>query len=266
MKHTGIRLTMVVLCVVGLAASALAQGLYWESTMSGGPIGERHEQMWAIPKKMKGVNKETGEAFIVRLDKELFITIDPKEKTYTEMTFAEMEGTMKKVGGKMDARMAEMQEKLADMPEEQRKMVEQMMGNKMGGMGAAKDAKIDVKNAGEKKSISGFSCTKFVATQDGKEAMTLWVTKDVSGFDAMKKDWDEFGKRMMAMNPMGKGLGDAFKQVDGFPIQTEFHGMTSTVTKIEKKTAPASEFEVPSGYKKVKSKIMDEMDGTDEQE
>ncbi len=262
MNHASIRAAMIVLCILGLAISAVAQGLYLESTISGA-IGERHEQMWAIPKKMKGVSKETGETYIVRLDKELFITLDPAEKTYTEMTFAEMEAMMKKVGGKMDARMAEMKKKLADMPEEQRKMVEQMMGDKMGG---ASEAKIEVQKTGEKKKLSGFTCTKFVATQDGNEIMTLWATKDVSGFDAMKKDWEEFGKRMMAMNPMGKGLGDAFKQVDGFPIQTELRGMTSTVTKIEKKTAPASEFEVPAGYKKVQSKMMEEMGGTDEQD
>lgn len=267
MNRTCLRIAMVALFAIGLAVSAVAQGLYWESTMSGGPIGERNEQMWAVPKKMKGVTKETGETFIVRLDKEMFITIDPKEKTYSEMTFAEMEGMMKKASGKMDAKMAEMQKQLAGMPEEQRKMVEQMMGNKMG-MGAAKDAKVNVKNTGDKKTISGFSCTKVVVTQDDKDVMTLWVTKDVSGFEAMRKDWEEFSKRMMAMNPMGgKGLGEAFKKVDGFPIQTEMgQGMTSTVTKIEKKTASASEFEVPAGYKKVKANMMDEMDEMDAKE
>jgi len=268
MNHKGIRITMVVLFAIGLAGTAFAQGLYWESTMSGGPIGERNEQMWAVPKKLKGVTKETGESFIVRLDKEVFITIDPKEKTYSEMTFAEMEAMMKKVGGKMDSKMAEMQKQLAGMPEEQRKMVEKMMGDKMGGRGSAQDAAIDVKKTGDKKSISGFSCTKVVITEDDKDVMTMWVTKDVSGFDAMRKDWEEFSKRMMAMNPMGgKGLGEAFKKVDGFPIQTEMgHGITSTVTKVEKKTAPASEFEVPSGYKKVKPKMMEEMDKLGEKE
>ena len=79
MNHKGIRIAMVALFVMGLAGTACAQGLYWESTMSGGPIGERNEQMWAVPKKLKGVTRETGETFIVRLDKEVFITIDPKE-------------------------------------------------------------------------------------------------------------------------------------------------------------------------------------------
>ena len=262
MKNKCIRVAMVVIFAVGLSVPVFGQGLYWESTTSGGPIGERGEQMWAVPKKMKVVTKETGESFIVRLDREVFITIDPKGKTYSEITFAEMESMMKQASGKMDAKMAEMQKQLAQMPEEQRKMVEQMMGIKMGGRGAAQDAKVDVKKTGDKRAINGFSCTKFVITEDDKDVMTVWATKDVTGFDAMRKDWEEFSKRMMAMNPMGgKGLGEAFKKVDGFPIQTEIaQGITTVVTKIERKTAPASEFEVPSGYKKVKPKMMEDMD------
>ena len=69
MNHICIRIATFALVVVGLAGTALTQGLYWESTITGGPIGERSEQMWAVPKKMKGVTKGTGEAFIVRLDK-----------------------------------------------------------------------------------------------------------------------------------------------------------------------------------------------------
>ena len=262
MNHRHVCFAIMTLLVFGLAATAAAQGLYWESTMAGGPIGERHEQMWVVPKMMKGVTQETGETFIVRLDKELFITIDPKEKTYSEITFADMEKMMKKVNPKL----AEMQKKLAAMPEEQRKMMEKMMGGAMSGMG--KEAKVDVKGTDESKEISGFACTKYVVTQDDKDLMTLWVTKSVSGFESLRNDWEELSKRMMAMNPMAnKGLGDAFKKIDGFPIQTEMsQGITSTVTKVEKRTASASEFEVPAGYKKVKSKMMEGMDNTDQKE
>jgi GLPGLI family protein len=264
MNHRTVRLALAVLFLFGLATSAFAQGLYWESKMTGKAIGEQTQQMWAVPKMMKGVTKETGEAYIIRLDKQIFITIDPKEKTYSEMTFAEMESVIKKASGKMDAQMAEMQKKLAEMPEEQRKMVEQMMGSKMSAKGS--DAKVEVKNTTEKKTISGFSCTKVDVTQDGKEMMTLWVTKDVKEFESMRKDWQEFSTRMMDMNPMGgKGLGEAFKKIDGFPIQTEVSDlMMSTVTKVEKKVAPASEFEAPAGYKKVKPKMMEEMESTDD--
>ena len=262
MNHKRICIALTALFVLGLTVTVSAQGLYWESTMNGGPISERHEQMWVVPKMMKGVTQETGETFIIRMDKELFITIDPKEKTYSEITFDDMEKMMKKVNPKI----AEMQKKLAAMPEEQRKMMEKMMGGAMSGMG--KEAKVDVKGTDESKEISGFPCTKYVVTQDDKEMMTFWVTKSVSGFESLRKDWEELSKRMMAMNPMGnKGLGEAFMKIDGFPIQTEMsQGITNTVTKVEKKTAPAGEFEVPAGYKKVKSKMMECMDNMDQKE
>jgi hypothetical protein len=37
-------------------------------------------------------------------------------------------------------------------------------------------------------------------------------------------------------------------------IQATIMGITTTVSKIEKKTIPASEFDIPSGYKKVSPK------------
>jgi Domain of unknown function (DUF4412) len=263
MNCTRSRLSMVALIVVSFAASGLAQGLYWESTMTGGPISTRTDQMWVVPKKMKGVTEGTGETFIIRLDKELFITIDPNEKTYSEMTFDDIEKVMNKAGSKINAGMAEMRKKLAEMPEEQRKMVEQMMGSRMAM--TATDAKVKVTKTGDTKTISGFPCTKYDVTRDGKEFMTLWITKSVKEFESMRKDWEEFSKRLSAMNPMaGSGIADAYSQIDGFPIQSILAGgMTTTVTKIEEKTAPASAFEVPSGYKKVKPKMMEEMDNMD---
>lgn len=257
MNRGGIRGPLVALLVFGFAGSAITQGLHWEAKMRGGGgriLTERTEEMWAIPKMMKSVNKETGEMQIVRLDKEVFIhTIDLREKTYEEITFAEMESMMKKAVGKMETEMAEV---LAGMPEEQRKKAEEMMADKM--PGKSKDPKIEVKKTGDTKTISGFSCTKFVVTRDGKEAMTMWATKDVEGFESMRKDWEEFSRRLMVMNPTGKGLGDAFRQIDGFPIQTEVNNyMTSTVTMIETKAAPAREFEIPAGFKKVKLTLED---------
>jgi hypothetical protein len=252
--------TAIILSVY--AAAALAQGMYWESTVTGGPQGDQFHQMWAMPKMMKSITKDQPDQFIIRLDKQLLITIDTNEKTYSEITFTEMEAAMKKIGAKMDTRMAELKKKLAEMPEEQRKMMEKMMGATLGDADG-KEEKVTVKNTGEKKTIGGFACTKTVVSQGENTMMTLWVTKSVSGFDAMRKDWEEFSKRMMALNPMGgKGLGEAFRQIDGFPIQTEMmKGIVSTVTKVEKKVTPASEFEVPSGYKKVKSQMLEEKGG-----
>jgi hypothetical protein len=250
-------LASLVLC---FSVTTFGQGLYWQSKTTG-TVGEFTSETFAVPKKMKVVHHGGDESIIIiRLDREVVWSIDPAKREYSEMTFAEMEQMMAKAGGKMDAAMAKMREEMRNMPEEQRKMVEKMMGGKMPGMSAESDAPMKVKNTGEKKTISGFSCTKYVVQQGDQTLTTLWVTKDVKGLNELGDDWKAFSKRMAALaQRFGKEMEEATKQIDGFPIQTEMAGVITTVTKVERRTTPASEFEVPSGYKKVKSKLEDAM-------
>jgi hypothetical protein len=70
----------------------------------------------------------------------------------------------------------------------------------------------------------------------------------------MQKDMKEFGQRMAAQMPKASEMVAAMKKVEGFPIQTTIAGITTTVTKIEKKVIAASEFEIPAGYTKVAPK------------
>jgi hypothetical protein len=49
-------------------------------------------------------------------------------------------------------------------------------------------------------------------------------------------------------------------------MKTEMAAFTRTVTKVEKRSTPAGEFEVPAGYKKVQSKIMELQGGEKETE
>jgi hypothetical protein len=238
-----------------LAASVFAQGLYTESSSSGGPLGDkaRTAKSYMMP-KMYRHEGDDGQAVIIRLDRERFYIVNPAEKTYSEMTFKEMEEGMKKAGEQMDKRMAEMQEKMKDMSEEQRKMVEQMMGPAMGGKG--KSAKVDVTGPGEKKIINGYKCAKYTASSDGKDLLTMWTSKDVKGFESLRGDWEEFSRRMVALSPVGgKGIAEAFRKIDGFPLHTEMMGVTTVVTKIEKRSTPASQFEIPDGYTQTDSPL-----------
>lgn len=259
MKHVLIRRAVGLCLTLGLVATAFGQGAYWESTTSGGVLGDktRTEKMYYIPKKFKS-ESEDGNAMILRLDKQVLYSVNGKEKTYWEMTFEEMEAMMKKSGAKMDDAMAKMQKKLESMPEAQRKMVEKMMKGRIPSK-ESDDSNIEVTNTGEKKSISGYSCTKYVMKQDGKELMTIWATKDAKPFEEMRKDFEEFQKRMMAMNPMMmKGIVAKMSTIDGFPVETELgKGMKHVVTKIEKRSTPASAFEIPAGYTKVKPPAME---------
>ncbi|MEO8167198.1 MAG: DUF4412 domain-containing protein, partial [bacterium] len=141
---------------------------------------------------------------------------------------------------------------------------EKMMGDRMGGAGSGAAAPVMVKNTGEHKTISGYSTTKYTVNKGDQTMMTLWVTKDVKGFDEMRGDWQTFSRRMAAMAPQGRGMAEAFKDVDGFPIETDMgHGMTTIVTKVERRAAPASEFEIPSGYTKARSEMDDAMEKMD---
>jgi len=241
--------------MLALAVPAFAQGVYTEGTTSGGPLGDRTvlSKTYMMP-KMYRHESGTGEVAIIRLDKEILYTLNPADKTYAEITFTEMQEVMKKAGARMDSDMAGLQEKMKDMPQGQRDMMEKMMAGRMPGKG--KEATIDVKATGEKKVISGYACSKYVATQDGKEFITVWATRDVKEFESIKKDWEAFTDRMMSMNPInGKAMVQAFKKMDGFPIQTETSGITMIVTKVEKRATPVSQFEVPPGYTKTESPL-----------
>jgi hypothetical protein len=246
------RMYLIGLCMaLLLAGSAFSQGLYWESTTSGGPLADKPNvsQSFAMPKMFKIVNPTT--VMILRMDQEKIYNVDPAKKTYSEMTFAEMEAYAKKAGDKM----AQLKEKIKNMPPEQRKQMEAMSSM----MGGGAEAAVEISATGEKKTVSGFACTKYVMKRGGKEFTTLWVTKGVTGFDNLRKDWMEFGKRMATLTNMS-GLGDAYQKIDGFPMETEIDvmgKMTTVVTKVEKRSTPASEFNVPAGYTKTESPLME---------
>jgi hypothetical protein len=199
-----------------------------------------------MPKMFK--QSMENNASIFRLDKEVMYIINNKDKEYTEMTFAEMEAATKQAMGQMEA----FKKQLKDMPPEQRKAMEKMLGNSA--MGGTAKTKIDAKNTGEKKTINGYSCVKYILKEDGKEITTVWTTAQVPGYSGMQKDMKKFSERLMAQMPKGKALAEAMKKVEGFPIQTIMGNITSTVTKVEKKAIAKGEFEVPAGYKKVTPK------------
>ena len=240
--------------------TALAQGLYWESKITGGPRGEQTSQSYAMPKKFK-TTRENGST-IMRVDKEVLWQLRDKERTYTAMTFADLEQMGRKSNAMMEKAKADMEHQLASLPPEQRESMRKMMAN-MPSAAAGSDAPAEVKATGEKKTINGFACSKYIIDSGGNQQAVVWATKDVKDFEAMRKDWEEFNKRMMAMTPRGNNsLGAAFAKIDGFAIQTEMGpGITTTVTKVEQRAIADSEFEVPSGYSLEKNTLLEDMDG-----
>lgn len=237
-----------VIALVAFAAPTWAQGLYWETTNTGGPGGAQTARFWAVPKMMKIIGDD-GHQVIVRSDKDMLISIDDKKKTYWEMPFAQLEQMSKQMHEQMSAALAQMKDKLSSMPPEQRAMVEKMMGQMKGGDEPA--APVDIKSGGETKTITGFACKKYVATQGGKEILVAWTTDDVKGFAPMREDFIALQRRLNETNrTFRSGLAEAYAKMDGFPMETEMDQLKSTVTKVEPRSIPASEFEPPKGYTK----------------
>jgi len=61
--------------------------------------------------------------------------------------------------------------------------------------------------------------------------------------------YDEIKERRRCAN--SRPEPEAKKAIDGLPMEMESTGSKTTVTKLERKPTPASEFEPPAGYKKV---------------
>lgn len=256
MKAIVHRTIHVAILAILILAVASAQGLHWKSTTTA--MGkEMFMEQFLMPKMIKTVTNE-GEALVVRLDKKMIYEIKPEAKEYSEMTFEEFDQFRQKMLAKSKAMQEQMQEQMKNMPEAQRKMMEQMMG----GQGAATTKKTD-----EQKKIAGYNCTKHVISQGDKEVMTVWITSDVKEFSGLKKDYEEFAKRFSADAPGLTGAFNELMKLQGFPMETEMGTMmTQTVTLMEKRSTPASEYNVPAGYTKVKSKWQQQLEGGQEKE
>lgn len=241
--------------VLGICFSAqtFAKGLYWESTHTGSEGKEKGvTKFYYMPRMCKTVMEDSGTSVIIRLDKERMLIMDNRKKTYQEMTFDEMETMMKGVNSQMQEMMRQMEKEMAGMSAEQRKMVEQMMGNNPM---VKRETQTVVKNTGETKNISNYACTKYLLKEGDKDVATIWATKDIGDFKMMQQDMEEFGNRMAAIMPGSfvSPVDRSITMIDGFPVRTEMKdGTTMTVTSVEKRSTSASEFEVPSGYKKEK--------------
>jgi hypothetical protein len=184
-------------------------------------------------------NGADGKDVILRYDAQKMILVDNKRKTYSEMTFDDLQ--------KMAAAATQGMENLP--PE-----VAAKMKGMMGGGGAVLVTKL---GAGE--TIAGYATEKYHVVMEPME-IDLWVAPDLAVppvyYDAMKS--------LMPANPMFdmKRLYEEYKKINGTPMKSITNvkmmgqAITTTVvvTAVDKAPIPASTFEVPAGYKLVPMK------------
>jgi hypothetical protein len=209
--------------------------------------------MYYMPKMFKSVSNDRSEISILRFDRETIYHLNTEKKTYTAMTFAEMKAMVDDARSKADEMMAKRLESLP--PDQREKMKERMAAMKKGP--SSSPAVHEVLPTGEHKTINGYACDKYIVKINGKESETVWASKQVPGYETMKRDMEGFLDRMSGIAGGRGDLGSWFRQIDGFPIETDSHGSVKTVSKIDRRAIPASEFEVPSGYTREKNREKD---------
>ena len=242
----------IALCLgIPFASMAPAQGLYFESTNETSYTpGGKPVKGYIMPKKFRE-DMDSKSAMIIRLDKDVTYFLVPENKTYSEMTFADMQAGMKTTDAAMQKTIEDLKKKMADMPQDQRKMVEKSMGK---WLEKEKEPQLEVAPTAESKKICGYACQKYSVKKDGKEWMTVWATKDIPEGQALLKDWADAMRRLSVANRnLGGDIAAAYVKVGAFPMETRTEDMHTEVTKLERRSIPDAEFEVPGGYTKTQS-------------
>ena len=175
----------------------------------------------------------SGTEFMIRFKEGSVLSINHKEKEYSEYTFADMNKALAAAGS------------ASEEDREAQAMMKKMMGN------MAKDAKLEKMGPGE--NIAGYSTQKYKMTMSPM-VITIWAAPDLplpaAYFDTMKLNAPQ--------NPMMdlSAMFDAFKEIEGVGMRTEtvfsMMGMTvksmDEVEKVEKGAFP--DVAIPQGYQK----------------
>jgi len=203
-----------------------AQGLYFEALRSGRDVPSA--KVSYMPGMAKVVT-QSGHVVVLRIDKELVSILNPGRKTYTEISFDDLEN-----------------KQFANLTPDQRRVLTERMARERNSSNDKADR--DVEETNETKTIDGFKCTKYVMKKDGQITQTIWATNDVKGADDLRKDAEKLLDRLGSMTGMQQPLAEWISTVDGFPIRIEGRGSTTTIRNIKQQSIPESEFSVPSGY------------------
>jgi hypothetical protein len=166
-----------------------------------------------------------GKVMITDFNSMMAYTLNPQNRSYTQMNLNDMPG----------------------MPAKASPADKEQMAKMMGGM-----MQMKVTPTEEKKIIEGYNCRKYLVDMAMMQGV-YWVSKDVKGYAELRS----IGRKMGAMadkNPMLRQMNIAamIDKLDGFPVQTVNNIMggtiTSTLKKVEQKPLHPELFKVPSDY------------------
>lgn len=251
MKHTKIVfLGIISLC---LFSSALSAGVYMKGIMKSD--GETEQMEMFIEKdrlRFESVTAEGKQIVIYRDDLKKFWMV--QNGKYMEMT----EADMKQMGEQMSEAMKAMEEQMQALPPEQRKMMEQMMKDRMPDQ-THQEKKTEWKKIGNEK-VNQWQCAKFQSS----EGETAWTVQP-EDLGLTEKDFQIFEKAEAFFTEALKDNDSFLKYVatdedeglSGFPVKTITpDGDEQLLTEITKKDLDSNLFELQKDWKKEDRSMM----------
>lgn len=255
------RLFLILLCLA--AATPLWAGVLL--TIVDQPADQPNDQttmkMYVDKDRLRVENsgQEKNNIVIYRADKNLFWMINSKDKTYMEITKADLE--------KLQQQMAEMnqrmEEAMKNMPPEQRQMMEQQM---KGRMPAAKTDETTYKKVASGQKVGEWSATQYEGDREGQKVEDVWATsskslgltaEDFNVLKDMSKFWEGMG-RMGRSNAPGFHVneeGEIEGKFSGVPVKSVKYAegkvtSTSELKSVQREAFDASLFDLPAGLTK----------------
>jgi hypothetical protein len=201
------------------------------TTMMGASNRSGSSTTYFSPKTMKVAGVD-GRDSIIHFDAQKIVTVDNGKKTYSEMTFKELEEMAARVGAEM--------EKNREQLETMKKMMGQVSEN------------FTVERVGPGDTIAGFKTEKYLVK--GPFEMEVWAAPELK----TPTQYYDILKMRIPKNPLfdaGK-MYDEMKKIDGMTLRSVMTvrmmgretKTTTEAVSVEKTTLPAETFAVPAGY------------------
>jgi hypothetical protein len=181
------------------------------------------------------ISSVVGNDAIIRFDAEKITTINNKSKTYSEMTFKQLQELVSRLGSEMG-------------PKSQVEQMRKMMGQV--------NSTITLTKEGAGESIAGYPTEKYLLT--GPVEMEIWAAPSLTVIPGVYYD---LMKIQTPLNPMFdmKQIYEEMKKVNGIALKTVMTvrmmnmemKATKVVNSIDNGAIAASVFDVPAGYQLV---------------
>ena len=244
------------LAVPALAADGVL--LVQKVTINGGAPQTHQIQIEAHRMRVESAaNRGGSQVFIFDGTREVMLMIDDANKTYTEISKAEL-----------DVATNQVQEMTKNLPPEQRARIEALMkGHAMPGAAAAAPApKVQFKKTGTD-TVGKWTCDKYEGYTDGKKTQDLCtVDPKTLGFSvsdfAVTKDLAAFFQKLPMVGNTAEvfHIGTAEEQgFSGVPVRsvstTASGSVTQEITDVHRQAFPDATFQAPAGYQKQASPL-----------